>query len=77
MPYPQNVQTAREVEDIIRSEGAIPATIGIIKGRVKIGLSDAELESFGQNRTVEKVSRRDFPLILAQKKMARRPLPVQ
>ncbi len=68
MPYPQNVQTAREVEAIIRSEGAIPATIGIIKGRVKVGLTDAELESFGQNRTVEKVSRRDFPLILAQKK---------
>lgn len=67
MPYPQNVATAREVEAIIRSEGAVPATIGIIKGRVKIGLSDAELESFGQNRSVEKVSRRDFPLLIAQK----------
>jgi pseudouridine-5'-phosphate glycosidase len=67
MPYPQNVATAREVEAIIRSEGAVPATIGIIKGRVKIGLSDEELESFGQNRSVEKVSRRDFPLLIAQK----------
>jgi pseudouridine-5'-phosphate glycosidase len=67
MPYPQNVATAREVEGIIRSEGAVPATIGIIKGRVKIGLTDDELESFGQNRTVEKVSRRDFPLLIAQK----------
>ncbi len=68
MPYPQNVATAREVEAIIRSEGAIPATIGIIGGRVKVGLTNAELESFGKNRSVEKVSRRDFPLILAQKK---------
>jgi pseudouridine-5'-phosphate glycosidase len=67
MPYPQNVATAREVEAIIRSEGAVPATIGIIKGRVKIGLTDEELESFGQNRSVEKVSRRDFPLLIAQK----------
>ncbi|HET9235774.1 MAG TPA: pseudouridine-5'-phosphate glycosidase [Oligoflexus sp.] len=67
MPYPQNVATAREVEAIIRSEGAVPATIGIIKGRVKIGLTDQELESFGQNRSVEKVSRRDFPLLIAQK----------
>jgi pseudouridine-5'-phosphate glycosidase len=68
MPYPQNVATAREVEAIIRTEGAIPATIGIIGGRIKVGLTDAELESFGKNRSVEKVSRRDFPLILAQKK---------
>lgn len=67
MPYPQNVATAREVEAIIRSEGAVPATIGIIQGRVKIGLTDEELESFGQNRSVEKVSRRDFPLLIAQK----------
>jgi pseudouridine-5'-phosphate glycosidase len=67
MPYPQNVATAREVEAIIRAEGAVPATIGIIKGRVKIGLTDEELESFGQNRSVEKVSRRDFPLLIAQK----------
>jgi len=67
MPYPQNVTMARDVETIIRAEGAVPATIGIIKGRVKIGLTDEELESFGQNRAVEKVSRRDFPLLIAQK----------
>ncbi|RYZ59305.1 MAG: pseudouridine-5'-phosphate glycosidase [Proteobacteria bacterium] len=68
MPYPQNLKMAREVEGIIRAEGAIPATIGIIKGRVKIGLSDSDLESFAQNPKVEKVSRRDFPLIIAQEK---------
>ncbi|RZA20076.1 MAG: pseudouridine-5'-phosphate glycosidase, partial [Proteobacteria bacterium] len=56
------------VEAIIRAEGAIPATIGIIEGRIKIGLSDKDLESFAQNTQVEKVSRRDFPLIIAGKK---------
>src|SRR5918911_5460337 len=44
MPYPQNVQTAREVEAIIRSAGAEPATIALIEGRIRIGLSDDELE---------------------------------
>lgn len=66
MPYPQNLAMAREVEDIIRQEGAVPATIGIIKGRVKIGLSESDLENFAQNTRVEKVSRRDFPLIVAE-----------
>lgn len=65
MPYPQNVETARQVEAIIRAEGAVPATIGILGGRVKVGLTDQELENFGQANGVEKVSRRDFPLILA------------
>ncbi|MBC7533219.1 MAG: pseudouridine-5'-phosphate glycosidase [Oligoflexus sp.] len=68
MPYPQNLAMAREVEGIIRAEGAIPATIGIIKGRVKIGLSESDLLNFAQNTQVEKVSRRDFPLIIAQGK---------
>lgn len=68
MPYPQNLAMAREVEGIIRDEGAIPATIGIIKGRVKIGLSESDLLNFAQNTQVEKVSRRDFPLIIAQEK---------
>ncbi len=68
MPYPQNLKMAREVEAIIRAEGAVPATIGIIEGRIKIGLSDKDLESFAQNTQVEKVSRRDFPLIIADKK---------
>ncbi len=68
MPYPQNIETARELEAIIRAAGAVPATIGILKGRIKIGMSAEQLESFGQNPQVEKVSRRDFPLVLAQKK---------
>ncbi|MGB8953789.1 MAG: pseudouridine-5'-phosphate glycosidase [Tumebacillaceae bacterium] len=67
MPYPENVQTAREVEAIIREQGAIPATIGIIDGRIKIGLSHDELESFGQAENVLKVSRRDLPYVIAAK----------
>ncbi|UXH46788.1 pseudouridine-5'-phosphate glycosidase [Rossellomorea vietnamensis] len=65
MPYPQNVKTAREVEDIIRSKGAVPATIAILNGRIKIGLSQEELEYLGQATDVIKASRRDIPYILA------------
>ncbi len=68
MPYPDNIKVAREVETIIRDHGAVPATIGILKGKIKIGLSTVELESFGQNPSIEKVSRRDFPMVLAQKR---------
>jgi pseudouridylate synthase len=68
MPYPQNVQTAREVEDIIRSKGAVPATIAILNGKIKIGLSHEELEYLGQASNVIKASRRDIPYILASKK---------
>lgn len=68
MPYPQNVHTAREVEDIIRALGAVPATIAILAGKIKIGLSDEELEYLGQSRNVEKTSRRDLPYLLAAKK---------
>lgn len=68
MPYPQNVQTAREVEQIIREYGAVPATIAIIDGKIKIGLSDEELEMFGNADNVAKASRRDIPYLIATKK---------
>ncbi|PLR96102.1 pseudouridine-5'-phosphate glycosidase [Bacillus sp. T33-2] len=68
MPYPQNVQTAREVEDIIRKNGAVPATIAILNGKIKIGLSNEELEFLGQSKDIEKASRRDLPFLLATKK---------
>jgi pseudouridylate synthase len=68
MPYPQNVQTAREVEQIIRDNGAVPATIAILDGKIKIGLSDQELEYLGQSKEVEKASRRDVPFLLSSKK---------
>ena len=51
MPYPQNVNTARNVEKLIRKEGAVPATIAIIGGKFKVGLSDQEIEYFGKKGT--------------------------
>lgn len=69
MPYPQNVKMAREVEQIVRDNGAVPATIAIIDGKIKIGLTDDELELFGKSSDVAKVSRRDLPQIIATKKL--------
>lgn len=69
MPYPQNVQTAREVEDIVRANGAVPATIAIIDGKIKIGLTDEELEMFGNAKDVAKASRRDLGYLIASKKL--------
>jgi pseudouridine-5'-phosphate glycosidase len=69
MPYPQNVQTAREVEQVIRDAGAVPATIALIDGKICIGLSDAQLETLGQSKDAIKVSRRDLAYVLAQKKL--------
>ncbi|WP_075619005.1 pseudouridine-5'-phosphate glycosidase [Paenisporosarcina indica] len=67
MPYPQNVITAREVEQIIRDNGAVPATIAILDGQIKIGLSDEELEVLGNSPDVAKASRRDLGYLLATK----------
>jgi pseudouridine-5'-phosphate glycosidase len=62
MPYPENVQTAREVETLIRGLGAEPATIALIGGRIRIGLADDELELLGRSgQAAHKVSRRDLP----------------
>ena len=69
MPYPQNVETAREVEQIVRDNGAVPATIALMDGHIKIGLSDEELELLGTSTDVAKVSRRDIGQLLATKKI--------
>ncbi|WP_416234673.1 pseudouridine-5'-phosphate glycosidase [Paucibacter sp. PLA-PC-4] len=69
MPYPQNVQTARDVEQIIRNGGAVPATIAVLDGKIRIGLSEAELELLGQSPEALKVSRRDLPYVLASGKI--------
>lgn len=69
MPYPQNIEMAKQVEQIIRDNGAVPATIGIMNGKIKIGLTEQELEEFATNKSVAKVSRRDFPYILASGKI--------
>lgn len=66
MPFPQNAQTALEVEDAIRQQGVIPATIAIIGGVMKVGLSKEEIELLGrEGHAVTKVSRRDLPFVVA------------
>ena len=67
MPYPQNVETALNVEKIIRENGAVPATIAVIKGRLQAGLSPEEIDYLGKTGTaVAKASRRDLPVLVAQ-----------
>ena len=66
MPYPKNVETAFMVEETVRSNKAIPATIAIINGRVKVGLTNKEIEFLATNEEVKKVSRRDLPITIAQ-----------
>lgn len=68
MPYPKNVETALNVEKVIRDNGAIPATIAIIGGKLKAGLSREEIEYLGKaGHDVTKVSRRDLPVIVSKK----------
>jgi pseudouridine-5'-phosphate glycosidase len=68
MPWPQNAQTALEVEAEVRAHGAVPATIAVIDGRLKAGLSQAQIEQLGQaGQAVIKASRRDLPLLVAQR----------
>jgi len=67
MPYPQNVETARNVEAIVRKNGAVPATIAIIGGKLKVGLTNEELEYFGKTDGILKASRRDLPFIISKK----------
>ena len=67
MPYPQNVETALKVEQTIRENGATPATIAVIKGRLKAGLTPDEIEYLGKKgRAVAKASRRDLPVLVAR-----------
>ena len=67
MPYPQNVETALKVEEIIREHGAVPATIAILGGRLKAGCTKEEIEHLGKKGlAVTKVSRRDLPVIVAK-----------
>ncbi len=66
MPYPKNVETALTVERIIRENGAIPATIAIMNGRLKVGLTPDEIEILGKSSDAVKTSRRDMPFIVAK-----------
>ncbi len=69
MPYPQNLEMAKEVEQIIRDGGATPATIAIMNGKIKVGLEEDELYEFATAEDVAKVSRRDMAEILATGKL--------
>ena len=66
MPYPQNLQVAREVEDVVRDAGAVPATIAILKGNLHVGLDANQLTDLAQARDVAKVSRADMAFVMSQ-----------
>lgn len=66
MPYPQNIETAKACEEIIREKGAVPATTAIIGGKIKIGLSEDELEFMATSKDIIKASRRDFAYIVSR-----------
>jgi len=67
MPYPENLEVAREIENIIRGYGVVPATIAIMRGKIKIGLSEEELELLATYKNVVKASRRDLSTVLVKK----------
>lgn len=69
MPYPENIQMAKKVESIVRSTGAVPATVAIMDGKIKVGLSDGELETLASSKDVAKVSMRDLPGVIARKQL--------
>lgn len=67
IPYPENVETAKMVMAEVRKNGAVPAYISIMNGKIKVGMSDSELDDYGQRRgKIAKASRREIPLILAK-----------
>ncbi len=67
MPYPENIETARLLEDMIRSQGAVPATIAILDGKINVGISDDQLEFLGTSKDIVKASRRDLPAVFAKR----------
>ncbi|XP_016888510.1 uncharacterized protein LOC103380561 isoform X2 [Cynoglossus semilaevis] len=66
MPYPKNLSTAKQVESIVRAEGATPATVGVIEGNVHVGLSPEELDHLAKSKGSLKVSRRDLPYVISK-----------
>jgi pseudouridine-5'-phosphate glycosidase len=70
MPYPQNIETARLLEKTVRENGAIPATIAILNGKICVGLDDQKIELLGTSKEIFKASRRDIPELLAFDKSA-------
>uniref|UniRef100_UPI00398ED3BA uncharacterized protein isoform X2 n=1 Tax=Pristiophorus japonicus TaxID=55135 RepID=UPI00398ED3BA len=66
MPYPHNLNTAKEVEQIVKEHGAVPATIGIVKGKIHVGVTETDLQYLAETKDMLKVSRRDLPYILSK-----------
>ena len=67
LPYPQNIETAQSMESIILEHGAVPATIAIIHGKIKVGLTDKEIVYMAEAEQIKKSSRRDIPFAVSQK----------
>jgi pseudouridylate synthase len=67
LPFPDNLTTARALEECVRQNGATPATIAVINGVIRVGLTDLELESLAQDSTAQKLSRRDLPVALTNR----------
>ena len=67
LPHPQNLETAQALEQTVREHGAVPATIAIIEGKIRVGMTKRELERLATGKDIRKVSRRDLPIAVAQK----------
>jgi len=67
LPYPDNLQTAQALEEVVRERGATPATIALLDGKIRVGLGQAELVRLATEKDVAKVSRRDLPVVLARR----------
>lgn len=67
LPYPINLETAHQMEEIIRQHDVVPATIAVLEGKIRVGVTDAELEHLATAKAVRKTSRRDLPVVVAQR----------
>ena len=67
LPFPKNLETARQLEKIVRENGAIPATIAVFGGEFCVGLTDAQIEKLATEKNIRKISRRDLPIVIAKK----------
>ncbi|MBN9387823.1 MAG: pseudouridine-5'-phosphate glycosidase [Chloroflexi bacterium] len=66
LPYPENLETAQALEEVVRAKGATPATIALLDGKIRVGLGQSELHRLATEKGVAKVSRRDLPVVLAR-----------
>ena len=67
LPYPQNLQTAKQMEKIVRENGAVPATVAVFDGNFHVGLNESQLEILATGKEIRKISRRDLPIAVAKK----------